>query len=227
MEPADRVVVLYSLHSMPTFTSVTLDRFLEPGEAKSSPKRTMPTIENNNQFADSSSFSFPPSPQIINQKRNFSQGEGRVENARNVNGKDVFVGGAVTSPNADVVKTYDKFNGYSNGKLLNVSVYNGNGDLVPAGSDADITSDDFFDPRDTLSVVSSADTEDCTGSFCNFKMSTPMAEFYDAPDGMFCLFIPFVLIFLYISLSIDFFSWNMIYCFMIISILLKGVLNSR
>ncbi|KAL5704018.1 hypothetical protein ACHQM5_022496 [Ranunculus cassubicifolius] len=176
---------------MPTFTSVTLDRFLEPGEGKS-PKRTMPTIDKKIQFSDTS-FSFPPTPHTINQKRNetpffknFSQGDASVQQEvtekleiqnRNMNGKDVLLTAPVLSPNADVVKTYEKFAGFHNGKLQNNNMH-----VNVDFSESELQSEDFYDPRESMSV--SNETDDNTGNYCNFKVSTPMAVFYDAPDDL-------------------------------------------
>ncbi|PIA55804.1 hypothetical protein AQUCO_00700255v1 [Aquilegia coerulea] len=208
---------------MPTFTSVTLDRFLEPGgvgvggvggggEAKSySPKRNMSITTttttmvekknyNNNNNSDysssSSSFSFPPSPYSNNNKRNetsslfknFSQGEraeitekDEVLNGRNSNGKNLFVNAPVLSFQEDVVKSYEKSNGFPNG--------NGNGmihniNLDTNGDSSSLVSEDFFDPRDSLSVTSSVETEDFIGNERSFKLNTPTAEFYDAYEDL-------------------------------------------
>ncbi|KAF5196715.1 bacteriophage N4 adsorption B protein [Thalictrum thalictroides] len=203
---------------MPTFTSVTLDRFLEPGgvgggggEAISySPKRNMSTTTTtttmvekkafNSSDNNSSSFSFPPSPYSSsnNNKRNempllfknFPQGERadvsekeEVSNGRNFNGKNLFVAAPVFSFKEDVVKSYEKSNGFPNG--------NGNGNgmihnisLDPSGDSSSHVSEDFFDPRDSLSVASSVETEDFIGNERTFKLNTPTAEFYDAYEEL-------------------------------------------
>ncbi|KAF9620101.1 hypothetical protein IFM89_010751 [Coptis chinensis] len=199
---------------MPTFTSsVTLDRFLEPGEAKST-KRNMPTMEKkifspkaspslyttdtDVRKVSESLFSFPPpngERHEMSPLKTLSQGDDslcqeatqrEVRNGSDTNGKAMSVTLPLLNRRDEVTLSYDKFNGFHNGKANNINL-DGNGDssmLVAISPDRDAVSEDFFDPQESMSVTSSVDTEDNIGSERTLKLTTPMAEFYDAYEEL-------------------------------------------
>lgn len=46
-------------------------------------------------------------------------------------------------------------------------------------------SEDFFDPKDSLSCTSNTDGEDNCATACSFRSATTVGEFYDAFEGLF------------------------------------------
>ncbi|KAE9607746.1 hypothetical protein Lal_00013417 [Lupinus albus] len=150
--------------------------------------------------------SFPPSPYIINHKRrgprllkSFSEvnvpAKQKALDNENVNGKssDTVVASSsagdlqFTFTNPEPVKE-EQVNGdtelsRSNGGGRN-SVTNGlhMEKVMELSSERDGEGDDFFDPRDSMSLASYTDGEDNnTGIECAFlKLSTPHGEFFDA-----------------------------------------------
>ncbi|CAL0330741.1 unnamed protein product [Lupinus luteus] len=148
--------------------------------------------------------SFPPSPYIINHKRrgprllkSFSevnvQAKKKALDNENVNGKssDTVVAsssaGALQSTftNHEPVEE-EQVNGdtelsRSNGGECD-SVTNGlyMEKVMESCSERDGEGEDFFDPRDSMSLASYTDGEDNTGTECALKLNTPHGEFFDA-----------------------------------------------
>ncbi|XP_019422065.1 PREDICTED: uncharacterized protein LOC109331799 [Lupinus angustifolius] len=134
--------------------------------------------------------SFPPSPYIINHKR---RGPRLLNSFSDVNGKssDTLVASTsagdlqFTFTNPEPVEE-EQVNGdtelnRTNGGGCN-SVINGlhMEKVMELSLERDGEADDFFDPRDSMSLASYTDGEDNTCIECALKLNTPHREFFDA-----------------------------------------------
>ncbi|MCL7043441.1 hypothetical protein MKW94_004225 [Papaver nudicaule] len=154
---------------MPTFSAVTLDRFLEPKSKLKSNKTPAETTSE-------SPFSLPPSPYVVNHKRRGINLQSQGEEALVV---DVSVSMEVDENGGE--KTNDEKNGERNSRL-NDGIGEKNDVSVENGNESDKEIDDFFDPQESMSYTSNTDAEDNERSF---KMSTTTtAEFYDASEEL-------------------------------------------
>ncbi|MCL7042787.1 hypothetical protein MKW94_010364 [Papaver nudicaule] len=185
---------------MPTFSAVTLDRFLEPGATKSKLKSNK-TPETTSSLPESP-FSLP-SPYVVNHKRrginlqkSHSQGEAVeravVEEIEDRRSSDLLqpshslgdvsvleIANKLTNISEEVDgERNSRLNDGSGGGKDDVLVENGN------ELDKEIVTDDFFDPQESMSYTSNTDAEDNAWGERSFKMSTTTAEFYDACEEL-------------------------------------------
>ncbi|KAF8405256.1 hypothetical protein HHK36_010157 [Tetracentron sinense] len=146
--------------------------------------------------------SFPPSPYIVDHKRRgprllkrISQDDvslhqqGTVEekddeNCRNAD-KEVVNSTEGVSVTATVCEEVGE-NGFHDGELESSNLDDGLGEtntssqMVAANLEVDCSCEDFFDPRESMSVTSNTDVEDNNGAERSLRMTTPMVEFFDA-----------------------------------------------
>ncbi|KAI3899143.1 hypothetical protein MKW92_051487 [Papaver armeniacum] len=210
---------------MPTFSAVTLDRFLEPGAAKSKLKsQVSPSLYKTPETTSSlpeSPFSLPPSPYVVNHKprginlqKSHSQSEvleraveDNIEDRRSDSlqashslgdvsvleitnkltdiSEEVDEIGEKTSNLNDELGEENDVSGERNSSWNDV-IREKSALLVANGNELDkeIVSDDFFDPQESMSYTSNTDAEDNTWGQRSFKMSTIMAEYYDACEEL-------------------------------------------
>ena len=79
--------------------------------------------------------------------------------------------------------------------------------VVAMDAERDGESDNFYDPRDSMSFTSNTDGEDNTGTEHSARFFTPGAEFYDAWEGnpssfSFSYFWAIVLVCSWISIDV-------------------------
>ncbi|KAK1268486.1 hypothetical protein QJS04_geneDACA005122 [Acorus gramineus] len=145
--------------------------------------------------------SYPPSPYIVNHKRrgprilkSFSEGDVSADSRPSIDGSLHESGGSqpsldeacVDQPVHDGRLKNGGLGGPSeaeaNGRLKELEQIDGSIEAIDAISPVVIPSDydGFYDPQDSMSVVSFTETEDNIGPEHSVKPSTPAGEFFDA-----------------------------------------------
>ncbi|KAF8406459.1 hypothetical protein HHK36_008546 [Tetracentron sinense] len=141
--------------------------------------------------------SFPPSPYIVNHKRRgprllkrFSQDHVslRQQSIEEENVDEKCRNAVNSIEGVSVAYSCEEVgeNGFHDGKLGSSNLDDGlvgNDDsskMVTVNSERECEGEDLFDPRESMSVTSSIEVGENGGAERSLKMTTPMAEFFDA-----------------------------------------------